>query len=127
MANAWNGTCPRCDNPHAYQGFSEWECPNERCSFFTKKQKELVDEELSQQRKAEEILDVYGECDLSQVDHEENYNKVIDQMYGLWSNALHSDPQTTDNQKPSNDASEENDDNDYIYAYNLTDPTMDFD
>lgn len=125
MADAWNGTCPRCGNEKAYQGFSEWECPNERCSYYTKKQKAMVDEELSQQKKAEkEYLDDCGEYDLGQSD-EEDYNKVLDQMYGLWSGgwrapAAQPPAASKDNsQQPGDDSAGENADSDDIYAYDL--------
>ena len=46
MTDAWNGTCFKCGNTKAYEGLSSWECPNEHCSNFSKKQKALVDAEL---------------------------------------------------------------------------------
>lgn len=51
--DAWNGTCPRCGNPNSWEGFSSWECPNENCSNFTKKQHDFVEKERDLQNQAE--------------------------------------------------------------------------
>lgn len=40
----FNGTCPRCQDVRAYQGFSSWECPNYSCKNYTETQKDLVDQ-----------------------------------------------------------------------------------
>ena len=57
MTDAWNGSCPKCNNTMAYEGFHSWECPDSNCENFSAKQKKLVDDELEAQEAAEREYD----------------------------------------------------------------------
>jgi len=58
MANAWNYTCPSCKSPKAYHGFNSYECPNENCVHFTKKQKLAVELEHATEDAIQESLEL---------------------------------------------------------------------